>query len=163
MAKVKDRLIFETKKMEAVAQRKSNKELKLRAREAQANRAAEKAKRKREHFASLDEWAQSAASKRGRRTVDDDDEDRLRAFGRSRSPGTPNKKRIAADKKFGYGGKRGRFKQNDRKTLNDTSAFNPRGSNFVGGTKITPKSKKGSGGKNKRPGKRARDAKRSNR
>jgi rRNA-processing protein EBP2 len=166
MAKVKDRLIFETKKMEAVAQRKSNKEHKLRAREAQANRAAEKSKRKREHFTALDEWAQSAAAKRGRRTVDDDDEGRLRAFGqpRSASPGAPNKKRIAAERKFGFGGKRGRFKQNDRKTLNDTSTFNPRGSNFSGGTKITSKGKgSGGGGKGKRPGKRARDAKRSKR
>jgi rRNA-processing protein EBP2 len=162
MAKVKDRLIFETKKMEAVVQRKSNKEHKLRAKETQANKASEKAKRKRDHFASLDDWAQSAAAKRGRRVVDDDDEDRLRAFGQRAAGQGPNKKRISADKKFGFGGKRGRFKQNDRKTLNDTSAFNPRGGSFSGGKKISSKNKGGAAGK-KRPGKRARDAKRSQR
>jgi rRNA-processing protein EBP2 len=181
MAKVKDRLIFETKKMDAVAQRKSNKEHKLRSKETQANKTAEKAKRKREHFASLDDWAKSAAAKRGRRAIDDgEDEDRLRSFGQggggSGSRGSPhNSKRIAADKKFGFGGKKGRFKQNDRKTLNDTTSFNPRGGSFSGGMKKVSAHKAGGsgGGKgkasgssnnnNKRPGKRARDAKRSQR
>jgi rRNA-processing protein EBP2 len=171
MAKVKDRLIFETKKMDAVAQRKSNKEHKLRAKETHANKNAEKAKRKREHFASLDDWAKSAAAKRGRRAIDDgEDEDRLRSFGQGgggRSPAN-NTKRLAADKKFGFGGKKGRFKQNDRKTLNDTSSFNPRGGSFSGGKKkVSAHKAGGSGGKgktsssNKRPGKRARDSKRS--
>lgn len=174
MAKVKDRLIFETKKMDAVAQRKSNKEHKLRAKEAQANKTAEKNKRKREHFAHLDDWARSAAAKRGGRALDDgEDEDRLRSFGQGRNGGgggrgaSPNNKRIAADKKFGFGGKKGRFKSNDRKTLNDTSAFNPRGGGFSGGMKKVSAHKAGGGGKgkagNKRPGKRARDAKRSQR
>ena len=44
MAKVKDRLIFENKKMEAVAQRKSNREQKLRAKESRTNKLVEKAK-----------------------------------------------------------------------------------------------------------------------
>ena len=63
-------------------------------------------------------------------------------------------------KKYGFGGKRGRFKQNDQKTLNDMSGFKPRGS-FAGGQKTTfgGKGKKGGGGGGaKRPGKRARDA-----
>ena len=38
MARVKDRLIFENKKIEAVQQRKSNREQKLRSKEAQANK-----------------------------------------------------------------------------------------------------------------------------
>lgn len=169
MAKVKDRLIFETKKMDAVAQRKSNKEHKLRAKETQANKAAEKAKRKREHFASLDDWATSSAAKRGRRALDDgEDEDRLRSFGQGGGGRSGNSnKRLAADKKFGFGGKKGRFKQNDRKTLNDTSSFNPRGGSFSGGKKkVSAHKAGGSGGgsnSNKRPGKRARDAKRSQR
>ena len=44
MAKIKDRLIFETKKMEAVERRKSNKEQTAMAKERQAHRIAEKAK-----------------------------------------------------------------------------------------------------------------------
>merc|ERR1719215_1267276 len=65
MAKVKDRLIFENKKMEAVAQRKNNREQKLRAKESQANKLAEKSRRKKEHFQQVEEWANSVARNRG--------------------------------------------------------------------------------------------------
>lgn len=140
MAKVKDRLIFETKKMDAVAQRKSNKEQKLRAKEKQSNKIAEKAQRKKEHFQAIDEWKSSQNYDAFR----DDAEERK-----------PNKKRIAADKKYGFGGKRGRFKQNDPKSLNDMSSYNPRG-NFAG---IGSKGRHS--GSTKRKGKRARDASRS--
>ena len=148
MAKVKDKLIFETKKMDAVAQRKANRENKLRARESQANRLAEKAKKKKDHFKNVEEWANNAANNRGGALRDDLDDMYLN--NRSSS-----KKRQAADRKYGFGGKRGRFKQNDRSTLNDVSGFNPRG-NFAGGMKKSAKS----GG---RQGKRARDAKRARR
>lgn len=149
MAKVKDRLIFETKKMDAVAQRKSNKEQKLRSKEKRANKLAEKAKRKKDHLKQVDEWAKTAASNRGGGLADNDDYEDFVNKG-------PNKKRLAADRKWGHGGKRGRFKQNDRKSLDDMSGFNPRG-NFSGGSKT----KKGSGANRK--GKRARDAARSRR
>ena len=163
MAKVKDRLIFETKKMDAVAQRKSNKEQKLRAKEKHANKLAEKAKRKKEHFKAVEGWAKAAASSRGGALQDDDDAN-LRRMEKRRGwtdrdgnlQTGPNKKRMVADKKYGHGGKRGRFKQNDPKSLNDLSGFNPRG-NFSGGTK----SKRGSGANRK--GKRARDATRARR
>lgn len=135
-----------------MAQRKSNKEQKLRSKETHANKLAEKAKRKREHFEAVDEWAQAAAKNRGQR-LGDDDADMLNAMGRNKGP---NKKRLAADRKFGFGGKRGLFKQNDPKTLNDTSGFKSKGNSFAGGMKKTS-----SGGK--RQGKRARDAKRSKR
>lgn len=162
MAKVKDRLIFETKKMDAVAQRRSNKEQQLRAKEKQSNRLAEKSKRKKDHLQAVDDWAKSAAQNRGSATREDDqaylgkmdnkrgwtDRDGSMQFG-------PNKKRMAADKKHGFGGKKGRFKQNDPKSLNDMSSFNPKG-NFGG---LGSKSKGGSGANRK--GKRARDASRS--
>lgn len=152
MSKVKDRLIFETKKMEAVAQRKSNREQKLRSKESHANKLAEKAKRKRDHFTQVEEWANEAAKNRGGALNDnanDDDEERY----------LRGKKRQNADRKYGFGGKRGRFKQNDRKSHNDVSGFNPRG-NFPGmGTKKTAGGRNGSGAA--RQGKRARDAKRS--
>lgn len=150
MAKVKDKLIFENKKMEAVAQRKSNREQKLRAKESHSNKLVEKAKRKRDHFQQVEEWANSAAKNRGGALEDDADEAFLKQRG-------PNKKREYADKKFGYGGKRGRFKQNDRESMNDTSGFNPRG-NFAGGMKRTGKGGAGAGGGANRQGKRARDA-----
>merc|ERR1712157_366761 len=152
MASVKDRLIFENKKIEAVAQRKSNKEQKLRAKESHADRLAEKAKRRKDHFQEVEEWANSAAKNRGGVLREDMDD----YFLNNRYNGMgPSKKRQNADKKFGYGGKKGRFKQNDRKSINDTSGFNPRG-NFAGGMKKT-----GSGAN--RSGKRARDARRARR
>jgi rRNA-processing protein EBP2 len=150
MAKVKDRLIFETKKIDAVAQRKANKEQKLRGKESQANKLAEKAKRKRDHFQEVEEWAHTAARNRGGALRDDADEMHLNKG--------PNKKREAADRKYGFGGKKGRFKQNDRATLNDISGYNPRG-NFPGGMKKSAKSGAGAA----RPGKRARDSKRARR
>lgn len=163
MAKVKDRLIFETKKMDAVAQRKDNKEQKLRSKETHANKLAEKAKRKKDHFKAVDEWQKTAASNRGQALRDDEDGAYLAQLG-SRGwtdrdgnlQSGPNKKRMAADKKYGHGGKRGRFKQNDAKSLNDMSDFNPRG-NYPGGQKG-----KGGGGA-KRKGKSARDAARARR
>jgi len=155
MAKVKDRLIFENKKIEAVAQRKSNKEQKLRAKESQTNRLAEKAKRKKDHFQEVEEWANSAAKNRGGGLREEMDDHFLN--NRNNRSG-PNKKREAADRKFGFGDKKGRFKQNDRKSMNDMSGFNPRG-NFAEGMKRT--SKNGAGAE--RAGKRARDAKRARR
>ncbi len=144
MAKVKDRLIFESKKIQAFEQRKSNQEQKLRSKEAHAHRLAEKAKSKKRHMQDVEDWAQSAASNRmGNNMVRDDDDEYLRNMN-----GGPSKKRQAMDKKYGYGGKRGRFKQNDRKSMNDMSGYNPKG-NFAGGKK---------GGGTKRKGKRARDA-----
>jgi rRNA-processing protein EBP2 len=157
MAKVKDKLIFESKKMEAVQQRKSTREQKLRAKETHTNKLAEKSKRKRDHFQQVEEWANSAAKNRGGALQDDADEVFLKGKGR----GANNKKRQVADKKFGFGGKTGRFKQNDRDSMNDISKYNPRG-NFAGGMKRT-----GGGGKEKggsganRQGKRARDSGRS--
>jgi rRNA-processing protein EBP2 len=151
MANVKDKLIFETKKMDAVAQRKSNKEQKLRAKESQSNKLQEKAKRKRDHFQDVEEWASSAAKNRGEKLRDDDDD---RYLNRG-----PNKKRQFADKKFGFGGKNGRFKQNDRASMNDVSDYNPRG-NFPGGMKRTGGKPKGGAGAG-RQGKRARDASKS--
>lgn len=149
MAKVKDRLIFETKKMDAVAQRKANREQKLRGKESQANKQAEKAKRKRDHFQEVEEWANSAAKNRGGALRDDADEMYLNKG--------PNKKREAANRKYGFGGKTGHFKQNDRASMNDMSGYNPRG-NFPGGMKKTAKGGAGAGAG--RPGKRARDSKR---
>jgi hypothetical protein len=56
MAMVKDRLIFENKKIDAVAQRKSNKEQKLRSKESVQNKVAEKLSE--EDHLRIDDWAQ---------------------------------------------------------------------------------------------------------
>jgi rRNA-processing protein EBP2 len=149
MAKVKDRLIFESKKIDAVAQRKSNKEQKLRSKETQANKLTEKAKKKREHFQAVADWAESAKANR----VSGNDHGIV---------STSNKKRAYSDQKFGHGGQRGRFKQNDPQSMNDMSSFNKRQGTFTN----KPKTKVGAGSKTNgaganRKGKRARDASRS--
>jgi rRNA-processing protein EBP2 len=175
MARVKDRLIFETKKMDAVAARKSNKEQKLRSKEAKSNKLAEKAKRKKDHFRAVEEWAETAKANRGQSLDDRDNVDSHFDKKKKYSSGGKNSKREWADKKYGYGGPRGRFKQNDPASLNDMSSYNPRGNNFPGGTKYTSSMSKNAGTNNNkrkrttgssgagahRPGKRSRDAKRS--
>lgn len=154
MAKVKDRLIFESKKIEAVAMRKANKEHQLRAKESHSNRLAEKAKRKKQHFKALAEW-NNASKSNGGQMMDDSRLLKSLSGGGDEGRKGPNKKRQYYDQKYGHGGKRGRFKQNDPKSMNDMSAYNPRG-NFSGGMK------KVSGASNsKRKGKRARDSSRS--
>mmetsp|Transcript_16199 Transcript_16199/g.18461 ORF Transcript_16199/g.18461 Transcript_16199/m.18461 type:complete len:390 (+) Transcript_16199:50-1219(+) len=145
MAKVKDRLIFESKKMDSFEQRKSNREQQLRSKEAHAHRLSEKSKSKKRHMQDVEDWAQSAASNRIGGQVRDDDDEYLRRMNHD----GPNKKRQIMDKKYGYGGKTGRFKQNDKKSMNDMSGFNPKGS-FAGGQKKA--------GGVKRQGKRARDS-----
>lgn len=165
MARIKDRLIFETRKIEAVAQRKSNKEQKLRSKESQANKIAQKSQRKKDNIRSVHEWAQGAAASRGVNYKDNNDQEFLKNLSSgNKRPWTdsdgnlqtgPNKRRMAANKKYGFGGKRGRFKQNSPKSMNDMSDFNPRG-NFGG---LGTKKSAGSGGNRK--GKRARDASRS--
>jgi rRNA-processing protein EBP2 len=168
MAKIKDRLIYETKKMDAVERRKSNKEQTVMAKERHAHRLSEKAKVKKAHMSNLDDWKKSAERGRsglGGRVHDrDDDDDRLRGMG----GGGGNKyKRENSNKKYGFGGKGkvGRFKQNDKATLNDMSGFKPRGGFGGMGQKSQTGGKKnksgGGGGGNKRQGKRARDASRS--
>ena len=149
MAKIKDRLIFESKKIDAVNQRKANKEQKLRSKESQASRLAEKAKRKKDNLKAVDEWARDVASKRSGGQLSNDMDLGTR--------NSPNKRRLAANKRYGFGGKTGRFKQTDPKALNDMSGFSSKG-NFSGGRKRTGGS--GGGGVGKRPGKRARDANR---
>jgi len=158
MAKIKDRLIFETKKMEAVERRKSNKEQTAMAKERHAFRIAEKSKQKKEHMDALNDWKKNTERNRsnlGGKVNDwQDDEDQLRGMS-----GGVNKKRMAANKKYGFGDKRGgRFKQNDKRTLNDMSGFKPKGG--FGGIGQKSSGGKGKGKGKKRPGKRARDAKR---
>lgn len=145
MAKVKDRLIFETKKMDAFERRKSNKEIKHRAKEARSHRAEVKARSKKDHLKNVDDWAKDAASGRdGGGKVNDDIDNRYL----DRFEGGDGKKRERADQKFGRGGKKGRFKNTDNKGLSDMSGYHSKGGGGAGAN---------------RKGKRARDAARSKR
>lgn len=150
MAKIKDRLIFESKKIEAFGQRKANKEQKLRLKEARSKRLEEKAKYKKDNLKAVENWAKSAAMNRledGRVRDGIDANDDGNGYLNSQ-------KRKNMNKKYGFGGKKGRFKQMDQKMINDMSDYNPYG-NFGG---VGKKKRAGGGGNNKRAGKRARDA-----
>ena len=152
MAKIKDRLIFETKKMDAFKQRKANSKHKVRAHEACAHRSSEKAKSKKDHMKGVDEWAKDAASRRLGGKVRDNDDDYMDRLNKG-----PDRKREYADKKFGHGGKRGKFKQTTNQGLDDYTGYsNKAGGNKAGG--ICGKSKGGAG--SNRQGERARDANR---
>ena len=163
MAKVKDRLIFESKKISAFEQRKANKEHKLRAKEVRQHKLAEKNKRKKQHMEHVNEWAKAASLNRGSARDDDEDQRFLSRMnknsGSANDPAVKSAKRLAADRKYGFGGKSGRFKQMDQKTINDMGSFNPRG-NFDGGMKRSKKVKNSGAD---RPGKRARMASRQKR
>lgn len=50
--------------------------------------------------------------------------------------GGANKKRMAKDKKYGFGGPKHLSKQNDKKSLNDFSSFNPKRGKATGGKKV---------------------------
>ncbi len=159
MAKVKDRLIFETKKIAAFEQRKANKEQKVRAKEVRQHKTLEKNKRKRQHLEQVNEWAKVAAQNRGNNNDDIIEKQFLNRMtnSSSKSPVAKSAKRIAMDKKYGFGGKRGRFKQMDKKTINDMSSFNPRGNFAAGGMKKKKTGNKKNQGAN-RPGKSKRMA-----
>jgi len=154
MAKVKDRLIFETKKISAFEQRKANAEHKLRAKEVRQHKTSEKNKRKKQHMEEVSEWAKSAAQNRGSARSDDEDKQFLTGMGKN--PLEKSAKRQAMDKKYGHGGKKGKFKQMDKKTINDMSSFNPRGNFASGGMKKKSSMKKNKGAE--RPGKNKRMA-----
>lgn len=159
MAKVKDRLIFETKKIAAFEQRKANKEQKVRAKEVRQHKTLEKNKRKRQHLEQVNEWAKVAAQNRGNNNDDIIEKQFLNRMsnsgGSNHQPPVKSSKRIAMDKKYGFGGKRGKFKQMDKKTINDMSSFNPRGNFAAGGMKKKNIGNKKNQGAN-RPGKTKR-------
>ena len=135
MDAVKDRLIFESKKMDSFEKRKRDKEERGRQKEKRDLTARRKAQFKRDNIDRMaDEFS-----------------------GDPNEGSSFNNKRKKSDAKFGFGGKRGKFRSNPtRKEHNDMSSYNPRG-NFQGGSKSSAKKQV----KAKRPGKRDRDRKRS--
>ncbi|ETV67611.1 hypothetical protein H257_16209 [Aphanomyces astaci] len=173
MARVKDKLIFEQKKMNAVEERKKSQAHKKVAKELQSQKVKERLKEKNDTLDAVKQWKKrkntNAASAVG--GVDDDEsfEQMLEGAGSSskRPRGNDDKKagdrnnrdkknfkREAHNKKFGSGGKtKLSHKKNDKKSTNDFSSFS-RGRNNEG------VGKRGKGGKppaaKSRPGKVSR-------
>lgn len=163
---MKDRLLFEQKKITAVEERRKAQENRKFAKALKSHKAKEKTEDKKRTLDAVKEWQKQSKAKRGggQSLLPDRDEgleDILEGRGgggggqhqqqRGGKP-KPNKKRQAKDKKYGFGGPKRKLKQADSKSLNDFSGFNPKkGKVFGSGAR-----RKGPGGKN-RPGKTARN------
>ncbi|ETW08302.1 hypothetical protein H310_00920 [Aphanomyces invadans] len=137
MARVKDKLIFEQKKMNAVEERKKSQAHKKVAKELQSQKAKKRLKEKNDTLEAVKQWKKrkntNAASAVG--GVDDDEsfEKMLEGAGSNKRPrdaadkggrGKKNFKREAHNKKYGSGGKtKFTHKKNDKKSTNDFSSF----------------------------------------
>ncbi|CAM9461623.1 unnamed protein product [Phaeothamnion confervicola] len=157
MAKIKDKLIFEQKKMEAFEQRKQRQDQRKYAKQVSAAKATERTARKKETLDAIDQWRKTAKSRGGGPLPDNDGlDDYLNANGkRGRTDGggggpLSTKKRAAADRKYGFGGPTRYKKSTDSKSLNDFSSFDPKKGKLV--RKKGSRPNKGAS----RPGKSAR-------
>mmetsp|Transcript_15390 Transcript_15390/g.23187 ORF Transcript_15390/g.23187 Transcript_15390/m.23187 type:complete len:299 (+) Transcript_15390:71-967(+) len=152
MARVKDRLILEEKKIDAFEQRKQRELNRKFNKQVSAQRREEKARDKKLAI-------ESAKKMRGGEDAEDKEKPGVKRDGKKTT------KRIAMDKKYGFGAKeRKKAKLNDKKSLNDFSDYNPRGG------KLIRREKRGGGAGGKggkkggnRPGKAARMERRANR
>lgn len=154
MAKIKDRLLLEEKKIEGFekrlqrdSNRKFNKQI----------AAVKKEERSKSATKLVDAVSDLRKGKKG--GVEAGLEKILEGDERKKSF-----KRIGMDKKYGFGGKDGRKKKlNDKKSINDLSDYNPRGGKLV----RRDAAFKGAAGKKKgkpnRPGKANREKSRSER
>ncbi|GAB5358117.1 hypothetical protein AAMO2058_000431200 [Amorphochlora amoebiformis] len=161
MAKVKTKLLTERKKMDATEKRKKEKQAKKFAKQVHAKRLEEKARAKKKALESVKTLSQGDEKARmqiswlngGEVAVEEEDGgvEKKPAKGRRKKEedGKPkfNKKRAAANAKYGFGGKKRRKKANDFNSAADMSSFNPR---------VNSKSKGSKKKKGKRPGKNAR-------
>jgi rRNA-processing protein EBP2 len=179
MARIKDNLIREKKRMAAVDERKKQRLLKKYAKEVHSERIKEKAQGKRDardQLAGLKRRNKNndvRVERSGTLDFEKDGETRKDRSMKRKSGGNGDfrsKKKQAKDKKFGFGGKKSQYKRNDKSSAADTSDFNmgrnramfkgfkgekPGNKGFKGGDKSS--NKKGSfKGKGKRPGKARR-------
>ena len=164
MARIKDRLITEEKKMAAFEERKQrdiNKKFNKQVAALKKSNKSQSTKQFNEDVTNLrKDSSRSSDSK-------EDKEDKLNKIltGAGRGDGSgKSKKRLGYDKKYGHGGKESKSKKSTSKSINDLSDYNPRGGKFVRREdhSSVKKGKKGAKG-NSRPGKSTRDKKRSDR
>ena len=161
MAKVKDKLIFEQKKMEAFEQRKQRQAQRKFSKAKAATLAHERSAAKKESIDALNKWRKDNKDRR-RGALDDDDDAEIDALmgidggnnKRKRDGGRdsngPSKKRQGLNKKYGFGGpKSKKMTRNDHKVLNRDDDFSPRQMKARSGAQT-----------GKRPGKDARQQKR---
>lgn len=166
MAKVKDKLIYEQKKMTAVDERKKSQAHRKVAKEVQADKVKQRAQQKKETLDAVKQWKKRKNSDKNGLGGDDKDDAQLESIvaannsssnkrkrGSDHDSGAPssskkprgngnvNRVREAKDKKFGFGGKKRFAKRNDKASTNDLSAFP--GGVRKGGPRTGGKSSKG--------------------
>ncbi|KAJ8604315.1 hypothetical protein CTAYLR_002563 [Chrysophaeum taylorii] len=100
MARVKDELIFQQKKMEAFEQRKARQHQLKFAKAVQASKKAEKVAKKKEALRQVSEFRKQQSKKKTNQSL--------------------------KDRKWGFGGQKKGRKKNDAKSINDLSSFDPR-------------------------------------
>ncbi|KAF1774752.1 Eukaryotic rRNA processing [Phytophthora cactorum] len=135
MAKVKDKLIYEQKKITAVEERKKSQAHRKVAKEVQAEKIKERNQQKKDTLEAVKQWKKRKGNdKRGGLKDDDDTEldsivsgKRKHAGGGDRDGANKkprvNKTREAKNAKFGFGGKRRHAKSNTKESTNDMSSF----------------------------------------
>uniref|UniRef100_H3GY54 Uncharacterized protein n=1 Tax=Phytophthora ramorum TaxID=164328 RepID=H3GY54_PHYRM len=133
MAKVKDKLIYEQKKISAVEERKKSQAHRRVAKEVQAEKVKERNQQKKDTLEAVKQWKKRKGNDTRKGIHDDDDGEldsivsgkRKHAGGDQRDAKKPrvNKTRVAKDAKFGFGGKRRHAKSNTKQSTNDTSGF----------------------------------------
>ncbi|OQS02771.1 rRNA-processing protein EBP2 [Thraustotheca clavata] len=161
MARVKDKLIYEQKKIAAVEERKKSQAHKKVAKELQSQKQKQRLQEKNDTLEAVKQWKKRKnTNNSGGKVVEDDDgsfDKMLEGAGKRKRDNDDhgankrpkvNKKREAHDKKWGSGGKTRMDKKNSKKSTNDMSSFSrSRNNEGVG--------KRGAKG-GKRPGKMAR-------
>ena len=130
MAKVKDELIFQQKKMDAFEQRKARQHQLKFAKAVQAEKLKERAAMKKQNLKDVDEFRRNAQKK------DFFDKDQKKS-----------KKRAALDKIFGFGGRKKGQKKNDPTSIDDMSTFHPRAGKHSSSRKRAPPPAAGTGGR----------------
>ncbi|ETL41911.1 hypothetical protein F442_07446 [Phytophthora nicotianae P10297] len=134
MAKVKDKLIYEQKKITAVEERKKSQAHRKVAKEIQAEKIKERNQQKKDTLEAVKQWKKRKGNdKRGGLKDDDDTELDSIVSGKRKHAGGDrdgankkprvNKAREARNAKFGFGGKRRHAKSNTKESTNDMSSF----------------------------------------
>lgn len=141
MARVKDRLLFEQKKITAVEERRKQQENRKFSKALKSHKAKEKTEDKKRTLDAVKQWKKDKAHRGGPLQDDDGLDDVLAgrspgglfgARGRGRggrgggAGGAEGSRRLSKDKKYGFGGPKRHAKATDSKSLNDFSAFNPK-------------------------------------
>jgi len=134
MAKVKDELIFQQKKMDAFEKRKERQQQLKFAKAVQAEKQKQKIQRKKEAVKKIEDFRKQGAGASKRLGLDESEP----SISSTKKKKSPSKKRQALDKKWGFGGKKSGKKRNDAKSINDLSDFRPtRGKSTAKGSRGT--------------------------